>query len=55
MVEATLLPFEGRIIYDGLLRAYPLSFGPRARGMVNRSYADAKSRKAILTTLPPRG
>jgi hypothetical protein len=43
MVEATLLPFEGRIIYDGLLRAYPLSFGPGARGMVNRSYADAKS------------
>jgi hypothetical protein len=53
-VEATLLPFEGRIIYDGLLRAYPISFGPGARGMVARSYADAKSRK-ILSALPPRG
>lgn len=54
IVEATLLPFEGRIIYDGLLRSFPISFGRGARGMVTRSYADVKSRGAILSTLPAR-
>ena len=38
MVEAVLLPFEGRIIYDGVLRPYLIRFG----GGIRRSFNKAR-------------
>jgi hypothetical protein len=52
MVEAVLLPFKDKIIYDGLLRGYRISFGPGARRAFNESYQEAKERHGIVTSLP---
>ena len=52
-VQAALLPFEGQIIYDSLISAYNISFGKGIRDSLNRAYADAKERGAIITSLLP--
>lgn len=52
MVEAVLLPFEGRIVYDGLMTAFSISFGPGIRRSLNESYKEAKARHGIVTSLP---
>lgn len=54
MAEAVLLPFKGKIIYDGFLNAYNLSFGGGIRGSLNDSYREAKERVGIVTCLPPQ-
>lgn len=53
MVEAILLPFKGRIIYDGLLSGYNIHFGAGIRLNLNHSYMLAKQRNYIITTLEP--
>jgi hypothetical protein len=53
MVEAVLLPFKGRIIYDGLLSGYSIHFGGGMRSSFNRLYMNAKQRNRIITTLEP--
>ena len=53
MVEAILLPFKGRIIYDGLLSGYSIHFGGGIRSNLNRTYMIAKQRNRIITTLEP--
>jgi len=53
MVETTLLPFKGRIVYDGLLNAFNVLFGPGFRGDLDWAYKEAKAREGIITTLPP--
>ncbi len=55
MVETTLLPFKGRIIYDGLMQAYPLLFGGGIRRSINESYREAKARFGVITSLPFSG
>ena len=52
MVEAVLLPFEGRIIYDGVLRPYLIRFGGGIRRSFNDAYQMAKSMFGIITSLP---
>ncbi|HEY8745392.1 MAG TPA: hypothetical protein VIU62_20065 [Chloroflexota bacterium] len=52
-VQAVLLPFEGRIIYDGLVSFYSVTFGPGMRASFKSSYRDAQEREGIITTLPP--
>jgi hypothetical protein len=54
MVKTMLLPFQDKIVYDGLLTGYGvrLSFGPGIRRMLNESYRKAKDRHGIVTTLP---
>jgi hypothetical protein len=54
MTEAVLLPFQDKIIYDGLLAGpgVSLSFGPGIRRMLNESYQNAKDRYGIVTSLP---
>jgi len=52
MVEAVLLPFKDRIIYDGLLNSYNISFGAGIRRTLNESYKAAKERLGIVTSLP---
>jgi hypothetical protein len=51
MVEAVLLPFRGRIVYDGVLKGYNIHFGAGIRGALNETYMAAKSRGQIITTL----
>ena len=53
MVEAILLPFKGKIIYDGLLSGYSIHFGGGIRSNLNRLYTIAKQRNRIITTLEP--
>ena len=52
MVKGVLLPINGRIIYDGLLSTYRISFGPGIRRSLNESYKRAKESCGIITSLP---
>lgn len=49
--RTTLLPFEGKIIYDGLLVGYNISFGPSVRARLNEAYLMAQERGTLLTSL----
>jgi hypothetical protein len=51
MVEAILLPFKGRIIYDGLLSGYNVHFGGGIRSDLDHTYTVAKHKGHIITTL----
>lgn len=51
MVEAVLLPFEGKIIYDSLLTKYPVSFGGGAKKGFQEEYRELKSKLGIVTFL----
>jgi hypothetical protein len=54
MVTATLLPFRGRIIYDGFLTAPgpTVTFGGGFRRMLDNEYRNAKATFGIITSLP---
>jgi hypothetical protein len=52
LTETVLLPFQGLIVYDGLLTTYRISFGGGIRRMLNQSYKEAKARHGIITSLP---
>ena len=54
-VEAVLVPFEERIIYDSLLEPYSVSFGSGIRSSLQESYRDAQEREGLITTLLPEG
>lgn len=54
-VKTVLLPFGGRIIYDSLMAPHNITFGRNIRAELERTYADAKERGAILTSLLPSG
>jgi hypothetical protein len=53
MAKAVLLPFKGRIIYDGLLRGYNIYFGSGIRSSLKEEYMTAKQNDRIITTLEP--
>ena len=53
MVEAILLPFKGRIVYDGLLSGYSIHFGGGIRSNLNQTYMAAKENGRIITSLEP--
>jgi hypothetical protein len=50
--KTVLLPFKDRIVYDGLLESYNLSFGPGIRRSLNDDYRQAKRNYGIITSLP---
>ncbi|MGN6546696.1 MAG: DUF6398 domain-containing protein [Aureliella sp.] len=52
IVEAVLLPFKGQIIYDGLMSAKSLTFGPGAKRDIDERFKAAKERYGIVTSLP---
>ncbi len=52
-VEAVLLPFKGKIVYDGLLSSYNIFFGGGIRSDLNEIYMAAKQNDHIITTLEP--
>ena len=53
LCKAVLLPFQGRIVYDGLLAGYNITFGSGVRRRLKESYDRAKERQGIITSLPP--
>jgi hypothetical protein len=55
LCKTVLLPFQGRIVYDGLLSGYNLIIGRNIAGELNDAYNAAKKRLGIVTSLPWRG
>jgi len=53
LVKAMLLPFKGRIIYDGVFQTYAISFGAGIRGSLNEAYQTAKQAGKIIESLEP--
>jgi hypothetical protein len=51
LVRTTLLPFEGKIIYDSLLAGYNVYFGSGIRASLNDTYKAAQERGTLLTSL----
>ncbi len=51
MVEAVLLPFEGKIIYDSLISPYSVSFGPGLRNRFNHAYRTAQELCGVKAAL----
>jgi hypothetical protein len=52
LTKAVLLPFKGKIIYDGLLSSYRVSFGAGVRKRLQETYKRAKEMDGIITSLP---
>lgn len=52
LTQTVLLPFKGRIVYDGLMSSYNVSFGPGVRRNLNEDFKTAKDRHGIVTFLP---
>jgi hypothetical protein len=52
LAQTVLLPFKGKIVYDGLMAASKISFGPGIRRSLNESFKEAKLRHGIVTSLP---
>lgn len=52
LVEAVLIPFKDRIIYDGLMRKYSIHFGPGIRAGIKTRYEEAKHSFGLITQLP---
>lgn len=53
MVEAVLLPFKGKLVYDGMMGIYGVYFGGGIRSGLNEEYMTAKQNDRIITTLEP--
>jgi hypothetical protein len=52
LCKTALLPYQGRIVYDGLLSGYKLIIGSNIRRELNDAYNVAKKRHGIVTSLP---
>jgi hypothetical protein len=52
LIETVLLPFKGKIVYDGLMTRYRISFGSGIRRSLNEGFKEAKARHGIVTSLP---
>ncbi|HQU47181.1 MAG TPA: DUF6398 domain-containing protein [Pirellulales bacterium] len=55
LTQTVLLPFKDKIVYDGLLSSYNISFGGGIRRSLNESCKEAKARYGIVTSLPMSG
>jgi hypothetical protein len=51
LVTTVLLPFHGKIIYDGLVSGYNITFGGGIKRMLNEEYKQAKEVFGIITSL----
>jgi hypothetical protein len=52
LVKGVLLPINGRIIYDGLLSTYRITFGPGIKRSLNADFKRTKETYGIITSLP---
>jgi len=53
MVETVLLPFKGKIIYDGTLNMYNIFFGGGTKRRFKETYMTAKQNDRIIHSLDP--
>ena len=53
-VKAVLLPFQGKIVYDGLLQGYNVFFGRGISSGLKETYMAAKQNDRIIETLAPQ-
>lgn len=53
LTKAVLLPFEHRIIYDGILTPYNVLFGPGYRHDLQEHYRNLQEREGVITSLLP--
>lgn len=51
LITAVLLPFKGKIIYDGLVSGYNITFGGGIKRSLNEEYKEAKEAFGIITSL----
>jgi hypothetical protein len=51
LINAVLLPFEGKIIYDGLISAYSISFGSGIRRNLMQDLRKATELNGLITSL----
>ncbi len=51
LITTTLLSFKGKIIYDGLVSAYDVTFGGGIKQSLNDEYREAKETFGIVTSL----
>ena len=51
LVEAILLPFDGRIIYDSYLMSMNISFGSSYRKRLKSEYDEVKARSGIIISM----
>lgn len=49
-VKTVLLPFKGKIVYDGLMQAYNIRFGGGMKRSLRETYMRAKQNEKIITT-----
>ncbi|MBW2429824.1 MAG: hypothetical protein JRF56_12745 [Deltaproteobacteria bacterium] len=52
-VKTVLLPFKGKIVYDGLFQAYNFHFGGGIKRELKESYMRAKQNNRIIESLEP--
>jgi hypothetical protein len=52
-VKTVLLPFKGKIIYDGLIEGYNILFGPGLATSTSNTYRAAKLQGRIIESLDP--
>jgi len=53
LVQGVLLPFKGKIIYDGMLSSYSLFFGGNIKRQLREEYMIAKQNRRIIESLEP--
>jgi hypothetical protein len=51
MVNTVLLPFQGRVVYDGLMNIYRVTFGSGIRGDLNEIYMSARQKGQVIESL----
>ena len=51
LTEAVLIPFEDKIIYDGILLPYNFNFRSGAKKIINENYQKLKALKGIINSL----
>ena len=51
LLQTTLLPFKGQIIYDGMVSAYSVTFGSGIRTDLNATYQRLKQKEGIIEQL----
>ncbi len=55
LITTVLLPFRDKIVYDGLVSGYNITFGGGVKRMLNEEYKQAKEAFGIITLLPFEG
>lgn len=51
LVQAVLLPFRDKIVYDGYMRSYSIRFGGGIKRSLRETYMSAKQQGRIIATL----